>query len=141
MWERFSYYGMRAFLILYMTAAAAAGGLGLDTATAAAIYGIYTSLVYLMSVPGGWIADRVIGQRKARALRRHPDRRRPLQLAVPIAGDRSTRARADRARHRPAQAEHQRHRRAAVRGRRTCAATPASRSSTWGSTSARSSGR
>ena len=48
-----------------MTAAAAAGGMGLDTATAAAIYGMYTSLVYLMSVPGGWLADRVLGQRKA----------------------------------------------------------------------------
>src|SRR4051795_2864895 len=65
MWERFSYYGMRAFLILYMTAAAGAGGLGLKTATAAAIYGTYTSTVYLVSLPGGWIADRLIGQRRA----------------------------------------------------------------------------
>jgi POT family proton-dependent oligopeptide transporter len=65
MWERFSYYGMRGFLILYMTAAVSAGGMGLDTATAAAIYGTYTSLVYLMSVPGGWLADRVLGQRKS----------------------------------------------------------------------------
>ncbi|HVG72419.1 MAG TPA: peptide MFS transporter [Vicinamibacterales bacterium] len=65
MWERFSYYGMRGFLILYMTASAATGGMGLDVATAAAIYGTYTSLVYLMSVPGGWLADRVLGQRKA----------------------------------------------------------------------------
>src|SRR3989304_2906688 len=65
MWERFSYYGMRGFLILYMTAAVTTGGLGLDTATAAAIYGTYTSMVYLMSLPGGWIADRLIGQRPA----------------------------------------------------------------------------
>ena len=65
MWERFSYYGMRGFLILYMTASVTMGGMGLDTATAAAIYGTYTSLVYLMSVPGGWLADRVLGQRKA----------------------------------------------------------------------------
>jgi POT family proton-dependent oligopeptide transporter len=65
MWERFSYYGMRGFLILYMTAPAAMGGLGLTTATAAAIYGTYTSMVYLMSLPGGWIADRLIGQRRA----------------------------------------------------------------------------
>src|SRR5690349_19147889 len=65
MWERFSYYGMRAFLIFYMTAAATAGGMGLDVATAAAIYGTYTSMVYLMSVPGGWLADRVLGQRRA----------------------------------------------------------------------------
>src|SRR4029079_1047391 len=65
MWERFSYYGMRGFLILYMTAPAAMGGLGLGTATAAAIYGTYTSMVYLMSLPGGWIADRLMGQRRA----------------------------------------------------------------------------
>jgi proton-dependent oligopeptide transporter, POT family len=65
MWERFSYYGMRGFLILYMTAAASTGGMGMDTAAAAAIYGTYTSMVYLMSLPGGWIADRLIGQRKA----------------------------------------------------------------------------
>lgn len=65
MWERFSYYGMRGFLILYMAASTADGGLGLDTATAAAIYGTYTSLVYLMSLPGGWLADRLFGQRRA----------------------------------------------------------------------------
>jgi POT family proton-dependent oligopeptide transporter len=65
MWERFSYYGMRAFLIFYMTATVATGGMGFDTATAAAIYGTYTSFVYLMCVPGGWLADRVLGQRKA----------------------------------------------------------------------------
>jgi len=65
MWERFSYYGMRGFLLLYMTTAAAAGGLGLDTATGAVIYGVYTSSAYLMNIPGGWLADRVFGQRKA----------------------------------------------------------------------------
>jgi POT family proton-dependent oligopeptide transporter len=65
MWERFSYYGMRGFLILYMTAAISKGGMGLNVATAGAIYGTYTSLVYLMSLPGGWIADRLIGQRRA----------------------------------------------------------------------------
>src|SRR5687768_3334512 len=65
MWERFSYYGMRGFLILYMTASVADGGLGLSTATGAAIYGMYTSMVYLLSLPGGWVADRLIGQRKA----------------------------------------------------------------------------
>lgn len=65
MWERFSYYGMRGFLILYMTASVENGGLGLGTATGAAIYGMYTSMVYLLSLPGGWIADRLIGQRKA----------------------------------------------------------------------------
>ena len=65
MWERFSYYGMRGFLLLYMTTAAAAGGLGLDTATGAVIYGVYTASAYLMNIPGGWLADRVFGQRKA----------------------------------------------------------------------------
>ncbi len=65
MWERFSYYGMRALLILFMTAAPAAGGLGFDTATAGAIYGLYTSMVYLMTLPGGWVADRLIGAQRA----------------------------------------------------------------------------
>ncbi len=65
MWERFSYYGMRALLILFMTAAPAAGGLGFDTATAGAVYGLYTSMVYMVTLPGGWIADRLIGQRRA----------------------------------------------------------------------------
>jgi len=65
MWERFSYYGMRAFLVLYMTASVATGGMGIDTATAAVIYGIYTSSVYLMNIPGGWLADKVLGQRRA----------------------------------------------------------------------------
>src|SRR5262245_31159200 len=64
MWERFSYYGMRALLILFMTAAPAAGGLGFDTATAGSVYGLYTAMVYLTTVPGGWIADRLIGQRR-----------------------------------------------------------------------------
>ncbi len=65
MWERFSYYGMRALLILFMTAAPAAGGLGFDTVTAGAIYGLYTSMVYMMTLPGGWIADRLIGPQRA----------------------------------------------------------------------------
>ncbi len=65
MWERFSYYGMRALLILYMTATVAQGGLGFDVGTAGAVYALYTSSVYLLSLPGGWIADRILGQRKA----------------------------------------------------------------------------
>ena len=65
MWERFSYYGMRALLILFMTAEIARGGLGIDARHAGAIYGLVTSGVYLFSLPGGWIADRLIGQRNA----------------------------------------------------------------------------
>jgi POT family proton-dependent oligopeptide transporter len=65
MWERFSYYGMRAFLLLFMVTPVAAGGLGLPDATAGVIYGMYTSMVYLLSVPGGWIADRFLGQQRA----------------------------------------------------------------------------
>ncbi|MGH9141137.1 MAG: peptide MFS transporter, partial [Vicinamibacterales bacterium] len=65
MWERFSYYGMRALLILFMTAPTTAGGLGFDTGVAGALYGLYTSMVYMTSLPGGWIADRLIGQRRA----------------------------------------------------------------------------
>jgi POT family proton-dependent oligopeptide transporter len=65
MWERFSYYGMRALLILFMTAPIAAGGLGFETAVAGAVYGLYTSMVYMTTLPGGWIADRLIGPRRA----------------------------------------------------------------------------
>ncbi len=65
MWERFSYYGMRALLILFMTAPLAMGGLGFDTGKAGAIYGTYVALAYLTSLPGGWIADRFLGQRRS----------------------------------------------------------------------------
>jgi POT family proton-dependent oligopeptide transporter len=65
MWERFSYYGMRALLILFMTAPVAAGGLGFDTSKAGPIYALYVSSVYLLSLPGGWVADRVLGLRRA----------------------------------------------------------------------------
>jgi proton-dependent oligopeptide transporter, POT family len=65
MWERFSYYGMRAFLVFYMTAPVAEGGLGFSLAVAGIIYGMYTASVYLMGVPGGWIADRFLGLRRA----------------------------------------------------------------------------
>ena len=64
MWERFSYYGMRAILILFMTAPVTVGGLGFDTAKAGPIYALYVSSVYLLSVPGGWVADRVLGLRR-----------------------------------------------------------------------------
>lgn len=69
MWERFSYYGMRALLVLYMTAKSLENdpqsGFGWTDGEAIALYGWYTMLVYLMSIPGGFIADRFIGQKKA----------------------------------------------------------------------------
>ncbi|MGH9462669.1 MAG: peptide MFS transporter, partial [Vicinamibacteria bacterium] len=64
-WERFSYYGMRAILLLFMVASPDSGGLGLDTQTAAGIYGLYTGSVYLATIPGGFIADRLLGLRRA----------------------------------------------------------------------------
>ena len=63
LWERFSYYGMRALLALFVVAPAAAGGLGLSTVEAARIYGNYTMAVYMLSIPGGFIADRYLGAR------------------------------------------------------------------------------
>jgi POT family proton-dependent oligopeptide transporter len=67
MWERFSYYGMRAILVLYLVTQTtdANPGLGWTTADALALYGWYTMLVYVASIPGGWIADRLIGQKKS----------------------------------------------------------------------------
>ena len=65
MWERFSYYGMRALLILFMTTPIAQGGFGYDIAKASGIYGAYVGSVYLMSIPGGWIADNLLGTRRA----------------------------------------------------------------------------
>ena len=65
MWERFSYYGMRGLLILYLTKSFIEGGLGFSDDNAGLIYGVYTGLVYLTPILGGWIADNYIGQRKA----------------------------------------------------------------------------
>lgn len=64
-WERFSYYGMRALLVLFMVASIETGGLGLDDKSATAIYGLYTMFVYLLALPGGWLADRFFGLQKA----------------------------------------------------------------------------
>ena len=65
MWERFSYYGMRALLILFMATAVSDGGLGFDDKTSGAIYGLYTMGVYLLALPGGWLADRLFGLKKS----------------------------------------------------------------------------
>ena len=65
MWERFSFYGIRPLLVLFMTAALAQGGFGFDRTTASSIVGIYASSVYLSSLPGGWIADRWLGLQRS----------------------------------------------------------------------------
>ncbi len=65
MWERFSYYGMRAILIFYLTSSIAKGGLGFADSKAGAVYGLYTAMVYLMCLGGGWVADRITGARRA----------------------------------------------------------------------------
>lgn len=67
LWERFSYYGMRALLVLFMTSEAIGNnpGLGFSVGKATAIYGLYTFFVYVLSLPGGWVADKMWGQRKA----------------------------------------------------------------------------
>ncbi|HEY5824527.1 MAG TPA: peptide MFS transporter [Cyclobacteriaceae bacterium] len=65
MWERFSYYGMRALLLLFMVGAIEKGGMGLDEKTGGAIYGLYTMFVYLLALPGGWLADKFFGLRKS----------------------------------------------------------------------------
>ncbi len=67
MWERFSYYGMRAILVLYLVAKTTEDnpGLGWTDGEALKLYGWYTMLVYVASIPGGWIADKMIGQKKS----------------------------------------------------------------------------
>jgi len=65
MWERFSYYGMRGILILFMTTAVAQGGLGLPVDQAGSIYGTYVAMVYMTTLIGGWLADRLLGFRRS----------------------------------------------------------------------------
>lgn len=65
MWERFSYYGMRALLVLYISSTVSDGGLGWTKASALELYGWYTMLVYVMSIPGGIVADKLLGQKKS----------------------------------------------------------------------------
>ncbi|MFI8213574.1 oligopeptide:H+ symporter [Streptomyces werraensis] len=83
MWERFSYYGMRALLPLYLVAP---GGLGLSAGTATAIYSVYLSLVYLLAMPGGWFGDRVWGPRKTVAVAGGVIMLGHLTLALPYSG-------------------------------------------------------
>ena len=141
MWERFSYYGMRAFLILYMVTPARGGGLGFADA------GRRVDLRHLHGQRLGRGDPRRHRRRSLpravpqRAHRRHHHRARTLRARLQGAALLLRRPRADRRRHRPAQAERQHARRLALRSRAIPGATPASRSSTWASTSARSSGR
>src|SRR5580704_4570279 len=65
MWERFTYYGMRSILILFMTGAALGGGLGVSDTDASAIYGLYLGSTYLFGLGGGWVADRLLGAQRA----------------------------------------------------------------------------
>jgi POT family proton-dependent oligopeptide transporter len=65
MWERFSYYGMRALLTLYMTSKLADGGLGFDEKYASVIYATYVSSVWYLPLIGGWLADKILGARRA----------------------------------------------------------------------------
>src|SRR5262245_45679205 len=65
MWERMSYYGARTFLAIYMITPVAAGGRGMSDGATGLVMALYMSSVYLLSLPGGWIADRFLGQRKA----------------------------------------------------------------------------
>lgn len=65
MWERFSFFGMQAILILFAVAPASQGGLGLPQPTAVALYGAYVGLLFVLSMPGGWLGDRVLGEQRA----------------------------------------------------------------------------
>ena len=90
MWERFSFYGMRALLVVYLIAggpdadsSTVGGGLGMDLATATAIYSVYNAMVYLLTMPGGWFGDRVWGPRKTVAIAAGVIMLGHLCLAVP----------------------------------------------------------
>lgn len=63
-WERFSFYGIRPLLVLFMSTAINLGGLGMERESAAAIVGIFAGCLYLAALPGGWIADNYLGQKK-----------------------------------------------------------------------------
>ncbi|MGW3077602.1 MULTISPECIES: peptide MFS transporter [unclassified Kitasatospora] len=90
MWERFSYYGMRALLIYYLVSGGAdaavgsqGGGLAMTATTATAIYSVYVSMVYLMAYPGGWFGDRVWGARKTVAIAGFVIMSGHIALAIP----------------------------------------------------------
>ncbi|OEV05443.1 peptide MFS transporter [Streptomyces oceani] len=84
MWERFSFYGMRALLVLYLTAEVADGGLAMKAATATALYSVYNATVYLLALPGGWFGDRLWGPRKTVAIAGGIIMTGHFLLAVPV---------------------------------------------------------
>ena len=79
MWERFSYYGIRPLLVIFMSTAIMSGGFGIPRSQASAIVGIYAASVYLASLPGGWVADRILAYRERR--RRTPFVFVPMSVA------------------------------------------------------------
>src|SRR6266446_7004937 len=97
MWERFSYYGMRAILTLYMTKTLVEGGLGFDEKYASLIYATYVSSVWYLPLIGGWLADKIFGARRA------------VLIGHQHQGKLLCRSRTNRLWHGPAETEHQRH--------------------------------
>jgi POT family proton-dependent oligopeptide transporter len=86
LWERFSYYGMRAILLYYLTGAVRDGGLGVGKTTGLAVVSIYGTSVYLLAVVGGWLADRVLGARRSTLYGGVVIAAGHVCLAVPISG-------------------------------------------------------
>ncbi|WP_431898113.1 peptide MFS transporter [Nonomuraea sp. bgisy101] len=86
MWERFSFYGMRAILAAFLMAPAVRSGLGLPGTTAFAIVGVYQGMVYLTALPGGWVADRLLGARRAVLLGGFIIMCGHISMAVPVRG-------------------------------------------------------
>lgn len=86
MWERFSYYGMRSILVLFLVAPPVAGGMGLSETTAVGVYGVYIASVYLLALAGGWIGDRLLGTRRTVLLGACVIMSGHLAMAVPVAG-------------------------------------------------------
>jgi POT family proton-dependent oligopeptide transporter len=113
MWERFSYYGMRGSLVLFMVDAVR-GGLGLTDEIATSIYGLYTAAVYLAALPGGWLADRLLGAQRSVWYGGIIIAAGHFTLAVPRTESVFFRPRAGGAGHGAVEAEHQRHRRRVV---------------------------
>ncbi|MBP2703608.1 MFS transporter [Microbispora sp. RL4-1S] len=86
MWERFSYYGMRAILVLYLSAPAVRGGMGLPETTAVGVYGVYIASVYLLALAGGWLADRLLGPRRTVLYGAAVIMAGHLSMAIPLRG-------------------------------------------------------